>query len=495
MKMSKTKQLLTVIVAILLVTMAAGAVSACNIAIAMGNATANGNILIAKNSNRGNEECQRFVSFPHQKNPAGSKEKCTWIEIPRASETYAVRGGQPYWGFGFEQGMNEYGVSIGNVASYYKTVVPKPSKEELTGLDLLRLALERSKTASEAVQVIIELNQKYGQFGWTHPDHAGAYCNSFAIGDPNEVWILELPGRDYIAQKLPKNGVFCLDNVPFIRTSYDIISPGLIKYATKQGWYKEGRAFDFSYYFMQAGDRKSSQVYSEIKYMRVLGLLKENYGKIDPAYLMQVLRDRREGDWAEERFMPYRHYRLIDEIQPDSSTAGTMVADLRKGLPNSIANVYWMAMSSTNTTAFTPVYWGGEVPAEYAIGNNVFDKTSPWWTMDLLDRMSRKNYYTFTNVIRSVWKPVEEENFKEAEMLEKQVIQLEAEGKKTDAVKVLTNFHKSQLNHQVSVAKTLFYSLQVLYKGLPGGYPPAYDDSLSDINAGVEDMFTVDLFK
>jgi secernin len=492
--MSKTKQLLMVTVAILLVTLVSGAVFACNIAIASGNATVNGNILFAKNSNRGNEECQRFASFPHQKYPAGSKVKCTWLEIPQVSETYAVRGGQPYWGFGFEQGMNEYGVTIGNVASYYRHLNPKGTKDGLTGMDILRLALERSKTAAEAVQIMIDLNRKYGNWGATHTDGTGAYNNSYAIADPNEVWILELPGRDYIAQKLPKDGVFCLNNVPYIRTNYDIISSGLIEYAKKQGWYKEGQEFDFSYYFMPGGGRDSSQVYSEIKMMRVLGLLKANYGKIDPAYLMQVLRDRREGDWAEERFMPYRHYRLIDEIEPTSSTAGTMVADLRKGLPDSIANVYWMAMASTNTSAFTPFYWGGEVPKDYAIGANVFDKTSPWWTYDLLDRMSRKNYYTFTNVIRSVWKPVEEQNFREAEMLEKKVVQLEATGKKAEVAKELTAFHRAELDHQMMVAQTLFYSLQALHKGLPGGYPPAYDDSLSDINAGVEDMFTEDLF-
>jgi secernin len=493
--MGKTKQLLMVIGAFLLVTLVAGAVSACNIAIATGNATVDGDIYFAKNSNRGNEECQQFASFPHQKHPAGAKVKCTWLAIPQVAETYAVRGGQPYWGFGFEQGMNEYGVTIGNVASYYRHLNPKGTKNGLTGMDILRLALERSKTAVEAVHIMIDLNRKYGNWGATHTDGTGAYNNSYAIADPNEVWILELPGRDYIAQKLPKNGVFCLNNVPYIRTNYDLISPGLIEYATQQGWYHEGQEFDFSYYFMVGGGRDSKQVYSEIKRMRVLGLLKEGYGKIDAAYLMKVLRDRREGSWAEERFMPYRHYRLIDEIEPTSSTAGSMVAHLRKGLPDSIANVYWMAMSSTNTTAFTPIYWGGAVPAEYAMGANVFDKNSPWWTYDLLDRMSRKNYYTFTNVIRSVWKPVEEQNFREAEMLEKKVIQLETAGKNVEATKVLTDFHEGELKHQMMVAKTLFYSLQALHKGLPGGYPPAYDDSLSDINAGVEDMFTEDLFR
>jgi secernin len=494
--MSKTKQLLMVIVALLLVASVSGAVWACNIAIATGNATVDGNVHFAKNSNRGNQECQFVASYPGGKHPTGSKVKCTWIEIPQVAETYAVRGGQPYWGYGFEQGMNEHGVSIGNVASHYSVFPPKPSKDELTGMDLLRLALERSKTASEAVQVIIDLHKKYGQYGQTSPTHSGAYNNSFAIADPNEVWILELPGRFHIAQKLPKDGVYCLTNVPYIRTNYDIISPDLIEYATKQGWYKEGKEFDFSYYFMPGGDgTDSEQVYSEIKSMRVLELLKDAYGKIDSAYMMKIMRDRRENSWTEERFMPYRCYIFVDEIFPDWSTAGTMVAHLRKGLPSSIAYVYWMAMSSTNTTAFTPLYWGGEVPGEYAKGNNVFDKTSPWWTYDLLDRMSRKNYYTFTNVIRSVWKPVEEQNFREADMLEKKIIQLEAAGKTAEAAKTLTAFHRSELDHQMMVAKTLFYSLQVMYKGLPGGYPPAYDDSLSDINAGVEDLFTKDLFK
>ena len=80
-------------------------------------------------------------------------------------------------------------------------------------------------------------------------------------------------------------------------------------------------------------------------------------------------------------------------------------------------------------------------------------------------------------------------------MLEKKVIRLEKEGKKAEVAKVLTGFHRTELDHQMMVAQTIFHSLQALHKGLPGGYPPAYDDSLSDINAGVDAMFTEDLFK
>jgi hypothetical protein len=92
----------------------------------------------------------------------GSKVKCTYIEIEQAEETYEVLLLKPYWIWGAEMGCNEYGLNIGNEAVFTK----EPNgKESLIGMDMLRIALERCKTSKEAVDLIVQLLEMYGQGG------------------------------------------------------------------------------------------------------------------------------------------------------------------------------------------------------------------------------------------------------------------------------------------------------------------------------------------
>ena len=76
----------------------------------------------------------------------------------------------------------------------------------LIGMDLLRLALERGKTAYEAMHVITYLLEKYGQGGgceyagqW---DENSTYHNSFIVADPNEAWVLKTAGKYWVAKKV-----------------------------------------------------------------------------------------------------------------------------------------------------------------------------------------------------------------------------------------------------------------------------------------------------
>ena len=69
-------------------------------------------------------EAQPLVQFPHQKHAPGEKVKCTYIEIPQVAETYEHIGSKLWWTFGYEQGMNEYGVAIGNEAVWSKEPLP-----------------------------------------------------------------------------------------------------------------------------------------------------------------------------------------------------------------------------------------------------------------------------------------------------------------------------------------------------------------------------------
>ena len=110
---------------------------------------------------------------PRQAWPSGSEVNLGRITIPQMKETFASLGSSPYWCWGYEEGINEYGVAIGNeairtkllseeIVSYKAGNGPKLGP---TGMDLLRLGLERGKTARESLQVIGGLVERYGQFG------------------------------------------------------------------------------------------------------------------------------------------------------------------------------------------------------------------------------------------------------------------------------------------------------------------------------------------
>jgi dipeptidase len=82
--------------------------------VALGGASATGATVFAKNSDRPPGECQPLVLLERASHPAGSTVRCQYIEIPQVRETARVLGSKPVWLWGFEHGVNEHGVAIGN---------------------------------------------------------------------------------------------------------------------------------------------------------------------------------------------------------------------------------------------------------------------------------------------------------------------------------------------------------------------------------------------
>ena len=175
-----------------------------------------------KNSDREPNEAHEVFFVKGQVNDPGTKVKCTYLEIPEASQTYDVLLCKPVWMWGAEMGVNSHGVSIGNEAVFTRGRTPE--EPALTGMDLLRLALQRSASARNALDCITGLLTTHGQGGNCGFSHPFYYNNSFLIADRNETWVLETIGRDWAAKKFLTSAA--ISNSLTLRSDWNEVSPG-----------------------------------------------------------------------------------------------------------------------------------------------------------------------------------------------------------------------------------------------------------------------------
>lgn len=286
----------------------------CDTFVALPPATVGNRVIFGKNSDRLFDEVQEVIYCPAAvHNDLGKRLKCTYIEIDQVPETYAVVLSRPAWLWGAEMGANEHGVCIGNEAVWGRENVSK--EEALLGMDLVRLGLERADTAEKALDVIVDLLEKYGQGGNCAEGEEFSYYNSFLIADRNEAWILETSGKYWAAEKVQETGVRNISNQFSITTKIDREHPDMRNYAKQKGWWDGREDFDFTAAYSYINT--ASMMTSSSRYCQGYKLLSKHKGNITFETMTEILRDIPSGINMKGEFLTTAS--MVSVLPQDSS--------------------------------------------------------------------------------------------------------------------------------------------------------------------------------
>lgn len=351
-------------------------------------------------------------------------------EIAEAPYTYAVMG---Y--------INEHQVGITETTFGGRSELEDP-KGIIDYVSLMTIALQRSKTAREAIRVMTSLVQEYGY---------ASEGESFSIADPNEVWILEMIGKGpkekgavWVAIRIPDDCIACHANQSRIHQfnmkdkKNVMYAKDVITFARKKGYFT-GKDADFSFADAYAPADFSAIRFCETRvwsfYNKWVNGMEQYLDYVDgkhigqakpmPLYfkpkqklslqdVMSSMRDHYEGTpfditkdvGAGPYEAPYRPTPLVWEHKgkkyfnerPISTqqTAGTYVIQLRASLPNAIGGVLWYGNDDPNMVAYTPVYCCASKAPECYDPKDASDVKFSWnsafWVENWVSNMTYPRY-------------------------------------------------------------------------------------------------------
>jgi secernin len=333
-------------------------------------------MLFGKNSDRQRNEAQAVELIPRAEHAPDTQLRCTYITIPQVPMTHAVLACRPFWIWGAEMGVNEHGVAIGNEA--LRARVPPQMDEALTGMDLLRLALERATTAVEAVEVITGLLRQYGQGGNCGHMTPSYYNNGFMIADPNEAFVLETVGQEWLLERV--RDIRTISNRYSIDGPPERVSEGLPELVGTLGWHANAQPSHAEAlvnlereHIGNAGARRA----------RSTALLRSREGTLDVADMMRVLRDHDSGDGYSPECTNRRtvcmHAGASDR---PGQTVGSLVSELRGD-----EALHWVTASAAPcTSVFKPVLLSAPLPETGRTPTDRFDPLTLWWRHERLHR-------------------------------------------------------------------------------------------------------------
>jgi dipeptidase len=339
-------------------------------------------VFFAKNSDREPGEAQAVLHVAATR-PKERTLRATHIELPQADRTHELVLSRPVWMWGGEMGANEHGLVIGNEAVFTRIPV---AESGLTGMDLLRLALERTKTAEEALELVIWMIAKHGQGGRCgYRQKNFRYHNAFIFADRESAWVLETAGPYWAAERV--RGLRTASNVLSIGAEYTRVGPGTVEAARERGFLRKGQPFDFRRAF---ADRAMSVLSGgDVRRACTLGALRMR-PTLDLASLTEVLRDHGEAQTPEGGLRlvgPCAHASPLP-TRWSGQTTGSMVAHAS---PKEL-RVALTGTSSPCLSVFKPVPLGAGPVDTGPTPTQRFDAESLFWRHERLHRAVLRSY-------------------------------------------------------------------------------------------------------
>ncbi|WP_061249053.1 hypothetical protein [Leptospira alstonii] len=388
----------------------------CDTFVATPSFTGTGSMIFGKNSDREPNEAQALLRVPARSGESATL--CTYIQVPGVKQTQEVVLSKPFQMWGAEMGANASGVVIGNEAVFTK--IPFEKKNQgLTGMDLLRLALERSKDAETARETILQLLERFGQDacgGYTNSSFY--YHNSFLIADFQNAFVLETAGKFWAWKKI--EGFYSISNGLTLENDYDAIHPGAIEFALEKGWTKKGETFSFCNAFSDSFFTFFSKCRVRRAKTKAMGTFKK--GNLDVHAAAEILRTEGEPLQIED-FYPSSSdmgsvcLHATGPITPNGTTA-SLIAELK---PKLSQNRFWFTGASIPSVSFfLPVGFPGtsfleknfEQPGARA-------DVSLWWTHEKFYREIQRFYPDAKKLVQPRIAALEKEWFQELKKLEK----------------------------------------------------------------------------
>jgi secernin len=460
----------------------------CDTFVAMPDVTTSGHVLLGKNSDRPEYDSQPLRFHPRRQAAAGDRLSLAYIEIDDAGESFAHLGASPYWCWGHEEGLNEWGVAIGNEALFTRDLaaaIEATGRGDdqplgLLGMELLRLGLERGRTAEEALSAMTELVERYGQWGSGVPGDdagAGSYDNSYIIADAREAWVLETVGTRWAARRVT-SGTWSISNQPTIRSAWDRASADLVDHAVANGWWAPTGSEDFDFARAYV-DPKTPLQLSHIRLQRSRQLLAEK-ARVDVEWAKRILRDHYEDTFLDG---PNFNAALPDFLtlcmhsSPAGFTWGNTASSVVVVLPegeDALPHMWWTPLTPC-TGVYLPVFvHAGRVPAQFTQAGpagqrtqrpdqaplDTFAPDSYWWRFRrLLDEVKGGEqawaYPQRQPIVRRAFDELESRWAQDLPKVEEQALSLRRDGEHDAMADVLADFTEACAREALAVVDEL----------------------------------------
>jgi hypothetical protein len=306
--------------------------------VALQEASANGHTLFALNQYE-TEFCRRRIcSFPAQTPATGTMICSTWFNVPQARHTYAVLGVQPVGRWGFLHGVNECRVAIG--ATNWKSRL-SPSTPCDAAPELVRLALERSRSAHQAVDVLTDILEHVSQNASDEAPATGDHI--FLVADAAEAFVLETTGRYWALMECRHTRA--VTDAAMIRQDWRRLAPGLCDCVIARNWCKDdGNKLDFVGCLSDAGSQSRN---ANKRWGRASLALTQQHGAIDAHFLRRMLGDHYSANRS--LIFPQRGHCLANNFLIELS-------------PGDLPILAWVAFGAPHVAVYFPVPMVGDLP-------------------------------------------------------------------------------------------------------------------------------------